>query len=640
MDTQSTDSYYVSDDAGAFEATDAQFQQLLDESTKGLSAEEVEQQLDGLVKALKKFLKKKRPSLPVPCSEERCQEAVSNARHFFDVFLKEDLTPAQERLHDDLKSFLVGFRKLNELVESLWKTVGAQPLVPVMQELRDRKRVSACGERLDDLEMLLMIMEDDLATDYEIVFQSELKKMISKQSETFKSWFWADVGFSKHLKNRVTERPRVALSDGSTCNSNTENPQKTPGNSRILPLEIQTIIYSLVDDLETFVELRQVNSAWYIQFQLSEGTLKLFMEERNPWIEPGDGDLASWQDCALVFVTRLKRWTPVSTLDDIRVPGEPVPKTKTVLAMPLNALERLPDGFTPLVEHHAYCEDFSCEHFHSLSSYKIHVLNPRDYSLVPPDMRFDIQFHGSFTEEHGTPPYGNLYSFRGYEFLVSNDYPIHERVPIRLGRSTIVVNGREQSMVLPKTSGGSNYTQGISYASGDFWDDMEVGNVFFLTTSSYHDNEFQDEAYSIADFVHNKFVHYVTTADVDSLPVATYNGFIWWHMHYHTSLVPTFIDLQNPGKVYYKKDRIIRGPRMSQFKQGSKTFDASRFVVASKDKKMALYDLSTGIVTVVAAAEDSKRDIVRFFPGFVDGEFQPRSLTRAAERRMERLLRE
>lgn len=50
-----------------------------------------------------------------------------------------------------------------------------------------------------------MTMENDLATDYEIVFQSELNKMISTQSDAFKSWFWADVGFNEHLKNCVTE---------------------------------------------------------------------------------------------------------------------------------------------------------------------------------------------------------------------------------------------------------------------------------------------------------------------------------------------------------------------------------------------------------------------------------------------------
>lgn len=39
--------------------------------------------------------------------------------------------------------------------------------------------------------------------------------------------------------------------------------------------------------------------------------------------------------------------------------------------------------------------------------------------------------------------------------------------------------------------------------------------------------------------------------------------------------------------------------------QGSKAFNASRFVISSKDPmKMVMNDLSTGIVTVVAVPED------------------------------------
>lgn len=69
--------------------------------------------------------------------------------------------------------------------------------------------------------------------------------------------------------------------------------------------------------------------------------------------------------------------------------------------------------------------------------------------------------------------------------------------------------------------------------------------------------------------------------------------------------MPTFIDLQNPGKIYYNKDRIIRRPRVLENMQGSKAFNASRFVISSKDPmKMVMNDLSTGIVTVVAVPED------------------------------------
>lgn len=666
MDTPSRDSDHVADAIDSLETPDGLSQQLLDESTQYIEEfeqllnesiqgrpfieEEFEQRMDGHVKALKDFLATKRPSLSVPCSKESCRESVSKVRLLFDGFLKEKVLPQQRQLHDELKSFLADFRQLNGRVQSLF---------PVLQEMgdikrsfkqknHDRERVLMCQYWLSRLEELMVTVERDLATDYEVTLLSELKEMISDQTEEFQSWFWVDMGLSKHLEKRVIDRPRVVLSDYSETNEKIAKAQKkteTSENSLVWPLEIQSMIYALVDDLETFVDLRQVNSAWYTQFQHSEETLERFMKERNPWIQPGDGDLSSWHDCALVFVTRLKRWASVTSLEEIKVPEKAVTPTKTILAMALDPDERLPENFTPLIRHDAYCRWTACEHYHGLDG-EADLLDPRDYSLLFADANFRLQFHASFSSEEDTAASElHIYSFKNRRFFLPGDFPVAERSGGVLGSHTITVKGEEdQRMVVPLIVppieyGADSFREGIWYESrDDDSNDVEVGGLFFRRETN---------AFLVADFVHTELVHYApTTRSFDDLPAAAYNGLVWWQMHKCASLVPTFIDLQSPGKIYYREERIMRGSRMDLCQQGSEAFDASRFVVGLVEKRgvglvkkrMVLYDLSTGTRTIVATAGYLKEGVARFFPGFVNGEFQPRFLTSDAERRMEQVV--
>lgn len=186
------------------------------------------------------------------------------------------------------------FRELREFGQSLFSHMNhREPSVEVSseQESRDRERVIACRHRLPEMERMLVRIEEDLPIDYKVIFQSQLKRMVAKQTKEFKSWFWAV--FNKHLQKCVVERPEVALSVylEKLPETGKEQQKTSPCKTLVWPLEIQTMIYSLVDDLETFVELRQVNSACYTQFQHSQDALKVFLQERNPWIEPGERDL-------------------------------------------------------------------------------------------------------------------------------------------------------------------------------------------------------------------------------------------------------------------------------------------------------------------------------------------------------------
>lgn len=139
-------------------------------------------------------------------------------------------------------------------------------------------------------------------------------------------------------------------------------------------------------------------------------------------------------------------------------------------------------------------------------------------------------------------------------------------------------------------------------------------------------------SYDFADFHRQIMIPYTSSAS--ALPVAFYNGLVWWEMN-RGSLIPTFIDLLSPGKVFCQPDKIIIGPHLLFHKQGSESRNSSRFVIGERSVTFGLevIDLVTGFITSVVAPSDfpwGKQMEDQFFPGFMDriGAFLPRCFSK------------
>lgn len=118
-----------------------------------------------------------------------------------------------------------------------------------------------------------------------------------------------------------------------------------------LPLEIVCNIYAHAE-LETCVNLREVNSYWYAAFnQLDVRLLRDKVKERNPWLKPGeDGTgLKTWSECLRVFVARVRcdKWIAVECLKDIEYPSELTEE----IPLELTSVETtLPKDYQPLMK--------------------------------------------------------------------------------------------------------------------------------------------------------------------------------------------------------------------------------------------------------------------------------------------------
>lgn len=119
---------------------------------------------------------------------------------------------------------------------------------------------------------------------------------------------------------------------------------------------------------------------------------------------------------------------------------------------------------------------------------------------------------------------------------------------------------------------------------------------------------------------------------MDTEIVASYNGLIWWKKE--LALIPSFVDLEEPNKVYYNAAKSITGvspqetfqclwSRAAQFCiSESVTVDAGRGDIV---------DMATGIITTVVppshwpSCEDMTSQHATFVD-WLDGQFQARMI--------------
>ncbi|KAG5358928.1 hypothetical protein CJU90_3649 [Yarrowia sp. C11] len=125
----------------------------------------------------------------------------------------------------------------------------------------------------------------------------------------------------------------------------------------------------------------------------------------------------------------------------------------------------------------------------------------------------------------------------------------------------------------------------------------------------------QADGYHLADFGNRRLLKY--TSSTVCPPVALYNGVVW--LLREQSMIPTFIDIKTPEKLYFRSDRAIKGMgfHAKSCAQGSKARGVAQFVVGLAD----IVDLVGGSVTSISR-HYGYPDNCRCFVGFNKGKFQ------------------
>lgn len=328
---------------------------------------------------------------------------------------------------------------------------------------------------------------------YEVnVMQTQLMKLVRDQPAEVKDSFWKEhlSEFSNHVKRRCCDSKPVVNLEKHRTTLKTEN-------SLSLPPEIMTIIF-LHLDLESCVNLRQVNSDWYTSFQALEHIWHQKVSERNPWFTPEDLNTQKWGVCALVAGYRL-RWKRAESLEQVVEAGifsgrNTRSNTKTLVYRRCQSEEKLPSNFERLFE------------------------------------------KGDF-----------------------------EKRPHILSKS-------------PTTLEISHNGLGVTF---------QPQNRQMLEKSE---------------------------------PIAFHNGILWWRLFVADGiLVPTFVDLDTPGKLLCRPERSIQCGS-SSLPQGNKQRGLSHLLFAP----YLLVDLETGLRTSLQSRADMRPSITGVVPGFVDGQFQVR----------------
>lgn len=378
-----------------------------------------------------------------------------------------------------------------------------------------------------------------------------------------------------------------------------------------IPSEIMSNIYSFAS-LETCVALRQVNKAWYSVFQQSDVILADKVQQRNPFIRPGDGDLCSWRDCALVFVARLK-WEYCEAhekIDEINFLQKP-PKTHTVIGTELEFNEKLPENFTSFFGDHALdvavCLPMETWDRGTDRSYQLNT-----WTLETKQV--DRSFHvvSTSAERNVIMKDGVEISLPG--ILTPPQDPSQWNVHV--GCNMVVISMEVGgTLILPRDN--PVYEKGFHWLEPD--DIYEAGELSVIKETSWANHFF-------VDFSTRNLMPY--SHAVYARPRALYNGLVWFCMEKKKALVPTFKDYESPGKLYFKRERIICEVEVgSGFDQGHKPHGTAQFLVTGNvDSDVHIVDLATGEITLVTCPYGWQVQAIHLL-GFVDGKFSARCVS-------------
>lgn len=458
--------------------------------------------------------------------------------------------------------------------------------------------------------------DKDIAVGYSCQLQRRLLDLVTGYNdERLKEWFVEQHGWGKQvILAKGTKRAVVVEA-------------KIQKETDLFPPEIKSLVFEQLD-VESCVALRQVDSSWYAAFRDSEPIWEAKLRLRNPWIKPGGGpDLNSWAGCVLVFVARLQKWPTVDDINDIATPTEPA-ECESVVAVELEGTKKPNSCFSGMVEHdYEHCHPIVCEQNHCATfDYRF------DYSL-------NLWTHEISTLHHPTPELvhsdENYFAIRYKDIgmVLPTSFSLQGIAAVKEGPNYILVSNESgEAALLPREN--PHIDSGLSLEPFQYGtpEDRYFFEDMFMTRAqlSVLPDEGRDHRFLIADF-HAQKMHVYAIASGPSQPVASYNGLVWWSIH-RDCLLPTFIDLQSPRKVYYSAERTMRVPKHepARIHQGSRSRNCSQFVFGIRHRAnvASMVDLATGILTSMYKPRDEPEGKV--VPGFQNGRFYPRYLSESA----------
>lgn len=410
-----------------------------------------------------------------------------------------------------------------------------------------------------------------------------------------------------------------------------------------LPPELIHLVYSFCD-VETCVTLRQVSSTWFHGFENVDLEQKL--ASRNPWIRPEDGDLKTWTDCVLVFVARLQssKWTATDKPSSVRFSGKSQTK-KVVIARELKYEEKLPVEFTGLVGDWT-CKTGVCNHLHA--HYRMYdgdrIQRNDEYMLNPWNMEHKIsheayQFVTASSNEERT-----VVRYKGVEFGLPKRYAdlivLHDPADrfqrhVTLLPSFIIVHLTNDTLIALPRDAKPDFNNFCSMDTKDTRHvfPKELNGILMLEIHGPRNK------FCFVDFCtkeEGKARIKTIPADSSCSPVAAHNGLIWWQLYPSRgicALVPSFLDLEQPDKFFYRDDRAIFRSSPQSKAQGVKSRGWSKYLISvSGGDRLELVDLDTRHVTLITTPVPSEWPAgegsnVQLFVGFQNGKFCARFMS-------------
>lgn len=456
--------------------------------------------------------------------------------------------------------------------------------------------------RLDTAELRFFLESHDTVMNEleSLLLQSAFQHMAEFHDEQTREQIWKNhqFRFGEHIQPCQTLKPATEVT------SKLPDSQSRFSN---LPPEILAAIFNACD-LETCVNLREVDSAWYLLFQRSDLILKQKMAVRNPWITPSD-DFRTWRDCALVFVTRLKTWHNANHLDSIHIEPRQGGR-KTVVGMELKRNEKLSPNFSIMADSHG-CP-YSCQHMHVIDATEQHCFTRDPWTLETSN---ESDSHAVvYVEDDKTiiEVTGDVRVTLPSSFIKPEE--ITDSQPLKETESFLVVNLKNGlKYAMPRDQ--PHYENGMDIpAAYDIVSD--VGGILVC----WNRENFQK--FFAADFQSKTFKEF--TMSEETRLDAFYNGLMWWKKKDRKVLIPTFVDLEDPDKVYYSANRAITGVAPYLAAQCSRARAAQFCIGSGGDDTIDIVDMARGIVTNVLSpigygvdGEDRTN-----FLGWFNGQFQ------------------
>lgn len=534
------------------------------------------------------------PEIPVPATREQLTDAVKS-------LIKEhsQLVVSISPKRADLKSRWDKFQETASAIKATY-----------LRMRKDGLNIGLYGGRnLNYLEIKdnhLEVYQEAQGSRDGLLLQLQVEQMLEGQDDDSKNFILVETNpFSQHL-SKCQKRPRVVLQKSRQLKFSNSN----------LPLEIMTMIYSY-SSLESCISLRKVNTSWYSAFEYSERLFESKVTQRFPWMCP-ENDMDTWGACALVYVARKKskKWIPVNNLNTMYTQRKLLP-LKQLVATELKENEKLPEGFEGLNDAVLKTPDGELD-FHTLN-FSIH--NDGTCKVVKEDeTETVVKYKSKETPILLTLPPG----------VKPRRKEQYERVPpVAVHKQHIIVQCENRVFTFPRNK-PLHYKNAFDQQFYTARRTFEVGHIH--AWESYRDSLNHNlSAYEFFDSHTVQMREY--TAATSAVPVASYSGLVWWAIKGRL-LIPTFIDLEEPEKVFYRKDKIIGvSDQPERLREAFQQCKNPRFVTRKCEQGVLVIDLENETSTNVldphypldmptrSYYRDTKNPPPRVIPGFIGGKF-------------------